>query len=277
MSISTLDGALAGMRPPQPFAKAVTPTLVAGRPASLWYLGGAPGAGGAPANTAGGTVLSSTSAIVSGQIPHYDPGSGNSYLGQFGAMATQAGMLLLCDRLIQIAGNSGGSALSVTSTSAQTINSSTLPARDKTGTTNGDTVLFGLEVVAATGAGTPTITLGYTNQGGTAGSTATNIDAVVATSAIGAFYRLGLQAGDTGVQSVQSLTLSATMTSGTICLVGYRVLAELPLIGANIGNGVDALTSGFPQIFNGTVPFLILIPNTTTASNISGLYNETQG
>ena len=40
---------------------------------------------------------------------------------------------------------------------------------------------------------------------------------------------------------------------------------------------VDALTGGRPQIFNGSVPFLLFVPNTTTASNVSGVYTETQG
>ena len=67
MSILTLDGALAGMQPPRHFAKAVTPTLVAGRPHSLWYLGGAPGAGTMDSTTSGGAALSSSSTIPNGR------------------------------------------------------------------------------------------------------------------------------------------------------------------------------------------------------------------
>ena len=277
MAISTLDGALAGMQAPQYFAKVATPTMVAGRPQSLWLLGGAPGAGLAIATTAGGVALSSSSALVNGQIPHYDPVSGNSYLSQFTAKASIAGTLLLCDRLLQCGGNSGGSAISTTSISLQTINTGTLPARDRTGTTNGDTVLWGIEVQTATSTGTPTLTIGYTNQAGTSGQSAVNIDATVATSAIGAFYRLGLQAGDTGIRSIQNYTQSATWTAGTIGLIAYRVLQSLPLIAPFVADSVDALTSGFPQLWNGTVPFLIFVPNTTTASNIGGVYAETQG
>lgn len=277
MTISTLDAALAGMRPLQFVSKVATPTLVAGRPHSLAYLAGVPGARSAPANTAGGVALSSSSALVNGQVPHYDPGSGNSYLSRLVATMSQAGTLLLCDRLIEIAGNSGGSALSVTSTSSQTISSSALPARDNAGTTNGDGVLFGLEVVGALGAGTPTIALGYTNQANASGKTAALVDSIVATSAVGAFYRWGLQAGDTGIRSIQTYQASATMTSGTICLVGYRVLAALPIIAAGVPNAIDALTSGFPQIFNGACPFFLFIPSTTTVSALSALYGETQG
>lgn len=267
MSIVTLDGALAGMQQPQPFAKGVTATLVAGRPASLWSLAGAPGAGAFNA-TLNGVTLSSPQA---GQIPHTDPGAGQSYLARLQAMATQPGTLLLCDRLW----HNGG--FTITSTGAQSITSPTWPARDNAGATAGAGILIGCEVSAATGSGTPTLTLAYTNSGGTASRSAVNLDATVASSAIGAFYRIGLQAGDLGVQSVQSLTLSATWTSGTINLVAYRVLAALELTAANTPNAIDALTGGFPSIWNGVVPFLIFIPSTTTASNISGTYTETQG
>lgn len=47
MSITTLDLALAGMQYPREVIKAVTGTLVAGRPHTLWYLAGIPGAGSA--------------------------------------------------------------------------------------------------------------------------------------------------------------------------------------------------------------------------------------
>jgi hypothetical protein len=279
MSITTLDGALAGMQPLRPFAKAVTPTLTAGLPQSLWYLAGNPGAGSAPgATTAGGTALSSSSALVNGQIPHTDPSSGNSYLGRFSGVATQSGLLLLCDRLLHDGANSAGSAISMTSTSAQTINTTTLPARDINGATAGAGVLAGIEISTATGSSAPSsITLGYTNSGGTTGRSATNINAAISSAPIGSFFPIGLQAGDVGIQEVTSLTLGSTWTSGALAIVLYRVLAALELPGNFIPNAIDALTSGFPQLFNGVVPFLIFVPNTTTASLVSGTYTETQG
>lgn len=276
MAITTLDGAVAGFRPPMRFAKAVTATLVAGRPASLWALGGAPGAG-AFDNTLNGVVLSSTSALVAGQIPHYNPGSGNAHLARFSAAATQAGVLSLFDRIW----HNGG--FTITSTSAQNITSPIWPSRcptsgtDDTPATTGQGVMLAVEVSAATGAGTPTITISYTNQAGTAGRTATNIIATVASSAIGATYLIGLQAGDTGVRSVQSLTLSATWTSGTINLVAYRPIADLELPGGFVPNAVDLLTAGMPRLYDGVVPWLVFTPNTTTASNVAGTYLETQG
>lgn len=270
MAITTLDGVLAGFQPPRPFAKAITPNLVAGRPHSLWYLTGSPGPGVAD-TTLNGVVLSSSSALVNGQLPHFDPVSGNAYLGRFQAQATQPGSLLLCDRLW----SNGG--YTITSTSAQSSTTPTWPARDVAGATNGDGVFIGLEVSVATGAAAPLLTLNYTNQAGTSGRAATNLDTVVSSSAIGAFYRLGLQAGDTGVRSVQSLTLSASQISGTINLVAYRILAALELTANNTPNAIDALTAGFPVLYPGAVPFLIFIPSTTTASAVSGTFAETQG
>ena len=282
MAITTLDGALGGMQPPWAFAKTVTPTLVAGRPHSLWYLAGSPGVGLNPSHTtSGGVALSSTggwSSNVAGQIPHNNPGSGNAYLGRLNAMAGQAGTLLLCDRLLHCDYTTTTSGvIVVTTTTAQTLNTTTLPARDNVGSTAGAGVLAALEIEAAVGAGIATPTISYTGNINGASQTGSLVDTYVASAAQGAFHRFGLAAGDTGVASVQSITLGVSMTSGNIALVLYRVIAALELVQAFVPNAIDALTSGFPQIFNGTVPFFVFIPNTTTACNISGTYLETQG
>lgn len=270
MALTTLDLVIAGMQPMRRIAKAVTATLVAGRDASLWSLGGNPGAGSFN-GTLNGVVLDSTSGMIAGQIPHVNPGSGNAHLARLSASATQAGALMLCDRLW----HNGG--FTITSTGVQSITSPTWPARDVAGSTNGDGVLLAVEVSAATGAGTPTITVSYTNQAGIAGRTATNVRATVASSAIGAVYEIGLQAGDTGVRSVQSLTLSATWTSGTINLVAFRPLAVLELPVANTTNAIDAVTGGLPRLYDGVVPWLVFSPSTTTATNVSGSYVESHG
>lgn len=278
MTIATLDGVLAGMEPLIPFAKAVTPTLVIGRPHSLWYLGGSPGAGLAPAVTAGGVALNNAAfGSVAGAISHLDPVSGNTYLARLSAAAQQGGTLLLCDRLMQVGGNSAAAAIPVTLTTASTINTGALPARDINGSINGVGVQWGLEVITATGAGAATPAIGYTNSADVTARTASLIDAYVASSAIGAFYRFGMQAGDSGIKSVQSLTLNVSMSSGSIALVAYRVLASLELAAPFIPNAIDALTSGFPRLFNGTCPFLLFIPSATTASVVSGTYVESQG
>jgi len=268
MAITTLDGALAGMQYPREFIKVATPTLVGGRPHSLFYLAGIPGAAVAPSPGMSGAALTT----YAGQIPFTNPGSGNTYLARFMGQATVVGsQLLLCDRLWH---NSG---IVITSTGAQTINSVAFPARDASGAINGDQVLIGVEVSAATGAGTPTFTMSYTNPSDASGKTGTGLIAGVASSAIGAFYMMGLAAGDAGVKSIQTFTLSATWTSGAIHLVAYRVLARLLLTSGNYPDAIDALTGGFTRMYNDTVPFILLIPSTTTVSTVQGNIVWTQG
>jgi hypothetical protein len=270
MAITTLDGAIAGAQAARAIAKALTGTLVAGRYQSLWPVAGLPGAG-AYDTTLNGVVLSSTSAQVAGQIPHTDPGSGNAYLARLQLAATQACTVLLCDRL-------WNDQLTVNSTGAQSPTTPTWPARDAAGSTNGDGVLIAIETSAAASATAAALTMTYTNQAGTGSRTAGFAVAPTATATIaGAFFPIGLQAGDTGVRSIQTIQFSTAWTTGTINAVAYRVLATLELPGALIPNAIDALTAGFPRLYNGVVPFLVIVPNTTTTSNVVGSYVETQG
>ena len=348
MSIVSIDGALAGMQYPCEFVKALTGTMVAGRPHSAFQLAGIPGAGIYPANVAvtsssvanptlittgavhglasgdkvsiqghtgstpaldgvyiatyvgtstftipvnvtvggtggvtctidkGGSGLAGNTGKVlttlAGQIPFSNPVSGNTYLARLQAMATQAGSLLLCDMLQYFSG------ISPVKTTEQTFTDAlTIPARDANGLAIGHQIYAGVEVSSLMGAGTPTITIKYTNQDNVANKTGTNQVAVVAASIAGTFYPIGLSAGDTGIQKAQSITLSATMTSGQINVVLYRVLARLELTGANIPNAIDALTGGFVRLYDNTVPFLVFIPNATTTSNIVGHVIWTSG
>lgn len=267
MAITTLDGALAGMQWPRPFAKAVTGTMVAGRPWSTWALAGNPGAGAYDTTLAGVALTSSTA----GCLNFVNPVSGNSYLARLSASATIAGTLILCDRLW----HNGG--FTITTTTAQTVNSATLPARDNTGTTDGAGVLCGIEVSAACGAAAPAPTISYTNSANTGSRSAGLAFATANSPAAGSFFPFGLQAGDLGIRSIQSLTLGTSWVSGTINLVMYRPLAYLELTGAFVPNALDALTSGFPRIMDSSCLFLLFIPSTTTTSNIAGSVVWTQG
>ena len=135
MAITTLDGVLAGMQPPEDILK-VGAATVAGRFYSPFYVAGRPGAAVAPTPGLAGAALTA----YAGQIPFTDPPSGNSYLARFGGGCNVAGVLLLCDRLWH---NSG---IVVTQTTQQTINSATFPARDRNGSTDGEGVMIGVEM-----------------------------------------------------------------------------------------------------------------------------------
>jgi len=265
VAITTLDGVLAGMRPPEDVLK-IGAATVAGRFYSPFYVAGRPGAAAAPAPGIAGAALTT----YAGQIPWVNPGAGNSYLARFYASVSVAGTLYVCDRLWH---NSG---INVTLNTSQTINSVAWPARDRDGSTNGENILIGAEVSTVMGAGTPTWTMGYTNQAGTAGRSIVTA-AQSATMAVGSFIPIQLAAGDTGVRSVQTWQQSATMTSGVYHLVAYRVLAQVPVNTGNIGSAVDAVTAGFTRCYDNTVPFLLWLPSTTTAPTVLAQLIVTQG
>lgn len=270
MAITTVDQAIAGMRPPVDIAKAVTGTLVAGRPHTLLFLAGNPGAAASFSNAIG--VAGQQMTTLSGQIPFTNPVSGSTYLARVQGQATQAGTLMVCDLLWVNTGLS-----TITTTEQVFTNAVGLPARDDNAATLGAGCQAAVLVTNATGAGVPTLTLKYTNSSGTPGQTGVNSIATVATSIAGTIYPIGFAAGDVGIMMPSSLTLNATWTSGTISVIVYRVLARLELTAPNIPNAIDCLTGGFPLLHNNSVPFLVFVPNTTTTSNICGHVIFTQG
>ena len=266
MAITTVQGLIDNSRYPRQIVKAGVGTYATGRLHTLWAANGMPAAGTYDTTLNGVTL----SAPTTGGITFENPVSGKTYLSLFRGQTLTTATAVLADRLW----HNGG--IDATSTLAQSITSPTWPARDISGSTNGDGVFLAVEVSAAVGAGTPTITVSYTNEAGTSGRTGTNIETTVANSAIGAVYRIGLQAGDKGVRSVQSLTLSATWTSGTINLVAYRPIA---MIAASqlVSTIEDAVTLGAPVLHDGSVPYFMLGMAAIVSSTLMGQLQFSQG
>lgn len=264
-AITTLDGMIAGFKPPEDVLK-IGAATTAGRFYSPFYVAGRPGAAVAPSPGLAGAALTT----YAGQVPFSNPVSGNAYLARFSGSVNATGTLIIADRLWH---NSG---INPTSTLAQTINSVTWPARDSACTTNGENVMIGAEVSTVLGAGTPTWTMTYTNSAGTAGRSTTTA-AQAATMAAGSFIPIQLAAGDNGVRSIQTWTQSATMTTGVYHLVAYRILGRVDITTANIGAALDGVTGGLPRLCNDSVPFLLWIPTGTTAPTISAQVIYTHG
>lgn len=127
---------------------------------------------------------------------------------------------LLCDRLV----HSGG--LSGTVATAQTTN---LPTATLPRFTDGIGVMIGLEIYTAIGSTATTATVSYTNQDGTPGRTTKAIVfGGAGNNAVGSIRICPLQNGDTGVLSVQSVTLAAsTVTAGNFGVVLFKPLTML--------------------------------------------------
>ena len=232
----------------------------------------------APAFT--GEVLTSSP----NQITFANALSGYKYLAQLTVTIGVPGVLLLCDRLWHNGGvpTMNGSGNPRTST---LVSPSQIPARDINGSNNGVGVLAGLEIISLKdNYGTPgNITLGYTNQAGTTGRSATTIITPTKRPRVGTFYPFGLQAGDTGIQKVTSITIPGGWSGfdaslkGEAAIVLYRVLAAIDVPHASWREKMDAVVSGFPRLFDNTVPFLIFVPQATTSSYLNGSITYTSG
>lgn len=266
MAITTRDGLIAAVAAAEltNFSK-VSTTTVAGFYYTLWRTAGRPGTG-ATLPTASGRTLSRTDA---GALPIPAP-SGQSYLGAFAARAGTAGTLVLCDRLVETG------SLSMAVITAQTVNSVALPAR----ATGLDDVELWLEIHTLGGTtASATVTASYTNQAGASGRTATLVGGIPATGTpVQRSYQMTLQAGDLGVQSVQTVTLgTSTGTAGVLGVTLRRSLIAGMIPTANLG-----FTFGYPEcdlamIGDDAALELMWLPTTTSTGIVNGYVSIAQG
>lgn len=234
-----------------------TMTSAAGLYQSLWRTTGRPSGGAVPGSTSGIIPTSATA----GAIPFTDPGgSDTAYLYSLQANNTVAGTLILYDRCVTSDGLSG------TVTTAQTVGTPSLTRH-----AGGANVGAYLEYYTATGATAVTCTVNYTDQNGTSGNTTSFL--MPGSPKVGEMLPIPLAAGDTGVQAIASVTLSATTgTAGSFGVtLAYRY-AQLPIVGANLGQVLDYAALGLPIIAPGScLAYAVLSTTTTTGNLITGL------
>lgn len=128
-------------------------------------------------------------------------------------------------------------------TTTQTTN---LPTAALTRYTSGEGVMAAIVVYVILGTVATTFTISYTNQAGTPGrtSTATTIGSA-GFREIGMLLPIPLQAGDTGVRSVESVTLAAgTNQVGNFGVCLYKPLAMISMESATGTMPLDTVSSG---------------------------------
>lgn len=227
---------------------------------SLWKVEGTPRAGATPATGTGAIPTKATT----GAMAHQNAASlFNARLMRFLAVGSVVGQLVLYDRLWHNSGLSGSS------TSGQTVNSVALDRPDALGE---GAELWG-EVYTAIGSNTNyTITATYTNPGGTGSRSAVFDQSTYSSGGLnlaGAMFPFKLQAGDTGIKSVQSAILSATSgAAGDWGLTILRRVATLTLDVANSGRELDLFRTALAQIYDDACLALMVIPSTTTTGLI---------
>lgn len=191
----------------------------------------------APGTPTTSVALDDTSDVAIGPLPTVNTGR----LTLLGARANPGGAGGVCLILADILNQSGG--LNGSLTTEQTTN---LPSAALTRCTSGEGVMAGLLITATVGGTATTFTVRYTNQAGTPGqiSTAAAIGGTGFREA-GAILPVPLAAGDTGVRSVEGVTLAAsTTTAGAFGVVLFKPLAMIALNDFQGAHVVDAVSSG---------------------------------
>lgn len=252
-----------------PFMKTGTAPDVIG----CWYCtskdAGYPGGWTVGVPGVNGRVTDGTTAADYGCIPIPNAATGANYLT---ALEMASSINHTNDFFDVLWVNSG---LVVTTTTAQTIATPILPARDVNGTTVGEGCAIALLVttVLTNAAANAGITVSYTNSKGVSVRTAT-LSAIAgsqlpATAVVGTIIWFQLAAGDTGVQSIQSCTLTTTLLTGAISLMICR---DISTIGTAVVNVSTPKVIGSPgiRLYNGTCMLHNILCSAATATFFSG-------
>lgn len=248
-------------------------TGTAAEAAANWYCtskdGGFPGAWAPGTPGINGRVTNGTAIGDTGCIPIKNPAVGANYLTALEMAASVNHTHQFFDVLWV---NSG---IVVTTTTLQAIASPALPARDINGTTDGEGCMIALLFVAAAtnAAAIANATVTYTNSDGVAGRTATLAaiagSQIPATPVIGTLVWFNLQAGDTGVRSVQGITLGTSLVTGTVSLMITRDIATMGTSIPNVSTPKQLAAPGV-RLYNGTCALHSILASAATATFFSG-------
>jgi hypothetical protein len=195
----------------------------------------------APATPTASIVTDKNSLQSIGPIPAISTGRLTFLGGRFSFMPTGAGGGGMAGIMIDLLNINGG--LSGTVTTPQTTN---LPTAALTRYTSGEGVMAGIIILNQVGNTLTTVTVSYTNQAGATGSisTATSFGQTNFREN-NIFIPIPLQAGDTGVRSIESVTLASSTGGGGnfgVCL--YKPLAMISFERTTGQAPLDAVSSG---------------------------------
>lgn len=238
-----------------------------------WYCtskdAGFPGAWNPGTPGLNGRITDGTTATDNGCIPIRNPAVGANYLTAL-EMASSVNHTHLFFDVLWV--NSG---IVVTTTTAQTIASPTLPPRDINGTTNGEGCMIAMLTTTANtnAAAIANTTVNYTNSDGVIGRTAT-LSAIAGSQipispVIGTIVWFSLQAGDKGVRSIQGITLNTSLVAGAVSLMIARDLATMGTSIPNVSVPKQIASPGV-RLYNGTCALHCALVSAVTATFFSG-------
>jgi len=240
-------------------------TPVVGQFTSLWTFNMMPGGQGA----APGSTARNPTRTTPGALGQSDPTGGRQkYIAGAVSTATTSGVQIWYDRLADISG------LNATTITAQ--NTTGLAVSRYTGAASAGNQIW-IEIFTIIGTTATTISATYTNQAGTSGR-------VTPLVVFGGTNRreatriivMPLAAGDTGVRSVESVTVTATTgTAGNFGVVIARPLVNIPIGLGGTGTLIDCLSSmpAFPEVQTGACLSQIWFASTTTSPITVGSFS----
>jgi hypothetical protein len=251
MAITTLDGLIAAPSQRVGITKTASITAIALMTTQNLQAAGNPGAGTlAGTNTANGVVP--TDATAGFPVINAFSGANKGYISLIEFSNTVACRMTLYDCLFK----AGAYAFNANTTLASQPSYS---SRVLDGTDYTNTEIWIEAVTAFTG--NQSIAVTYTNQAGTTARTTGTIATGVA-PIIGRMLQLPLQAGDTGVQKIESV-VSTVSTVGTFNVLVLRRLWSGRVVIANGGDTHDLFKTGMPEIFADSALMCLVRPDST--------------
>ena len=189
----------------------------------------------------------------------------NTYIQSFSASTSRANTTYLFDYAWV---NTG---LSVTTTTAQNVNSVKFPPRDANGSSDGVGYEVGILVTTSNTNASPitNTTMSYTNSAGVSGRTA-QIISHPATAVAGTISPFNLQQGDNGIMSIQSITLGTSYGGGAISLLVGRRLAFAGTSIINIPSS-NFIERSVAKLWPGTCAILAQAPSVNNAATVHGV------
>jgi hypothetical protein len=262
MPITTLDQLIAASKQRVALKKTATRTTVANGWFSLFDIAGYPGAGTlAGSSTAAGVVPDDATAGT--PIINAFGGGNLGYLMNVEFANSVASRLQISDILFKA--GAYGFAAGTTSLTGQPSFSGRVPG----GTDFTNTEIW-IEVSTAFATGTAwQVQVTYTNQSGVGTRTSIILPATAAAGlTLGRRYQLALQAGDTGVQRIDSVIVTnggTAMTAGNFNVLVLRPLWSGRVRVTNDGDLHDYLRTGMSQLFGNSALDLMVNADGTSS------------
>lgn len=243
MPITTADGWFGAAKQRIKWTKTSAITTVAALPFSMWAATGDPGAGTlAVGNTTTGVLFEDTTAGA--PLVNAFGGGATGYLATAQWRNSVVGGAILFDR-IWGAGAVSMTTLASTNFASQPAITGRLPGGNDWGSLE-----IWLEITTTVSATATTISVTYTNEAGT-GSRSTGATNSLSGVTTPRLIRMPLQAGDKGVQKIDSVTVGGTVaTTGAFNVLLLRRLAEFDIRVANAADSQAWDMTGATQVFD---------------------------